>query len=135
MEVAVGERRAACSCGQLSLICEGDPVRVSICYCRCCQQRTGSAFGVQARFKREQIRSYEGFAARFRRPADSGQTVEFSFCPNCGATVHWELSADPDLVVVAVGAFADPAFPAPQLAGFEAKRAAWCPSFESLVQR
>src|SRR5271165_6507415 len=44
---------AACSCGQLRLICQGDPVRVSMCHCFECQRRTGSTFGVQAWFPLE----------------------------------------------------------------------------------
>jgi hypothetical protein len=47
---------AACSCGQLRLICQDDPVRVSMCHCLECQRRTGSTFGVQAWFMREQVR-------------------------------------------------------------------------------
>ena len=49
-------RRASCSCGQLTVEVEGDPVRVSICHCLACQRRTGSVFGVQARWPREQAR-------------------------------------------------------------------------------
>ena len=48
----VSTRHAACSCGQLRLTVEGEPVRVSICHCLACQRRTGSVFGVQARFRR-----------------------------------------------------------------------------------
>lgn len=42
------EREAVCSCGQLRLIAEGEPVRVSVCHCLACQRRTGSAVGFQA---------------------------------------------------------------------------------------
>ena len=62
-------RRASCSCGQLSVICEGEPVRVSICHCLACQQRTGSVFGVQARFRREKV-AIEGRASEFVRIGD-----------------------------------------------------------------
>lgn len=41
---------ASCNCGQLSLSVSGDPIRVSVCHCNACQKRTGSAFGVQARY-------------------------------------------------------------------------------------
>ncbi|HEX9905358.1 MAG TPA: aldehyde-activating protein, partial [Propylenella sp.] len=33
-------RRASCSCGQLSVTCEGEPVRISMCHCLACQRRT-----------------------------------------------------------------------------------------------
>ena len=48
-------REASCSCGQLRLTVEGDPVRISMCHCLACQRRTGSAFGMQARWPKEQV--------------------------------------------------------------------------------
>lgn len=117
-------RRAFCSCGQLQLVCAGEPVRVSMCHCLACQRRTGSVYGVQARFRREDI-SIEGRFTQYVRVADSGNSVTFHFCPECGATVYWELSALPGFVGVAVGAFADPSFPAPKISVYEQRRHPW----------
>src|SRR3954469_24991706 len=103
-------RRAACTCGELHLTIEGDPVRVSMCHCLACQQRTGSAFGVQARFNRDQVSGLPGRSARFTRTGDSGSSITFYFCPSCGSTVFWEPAGMPGFVAVAVGAFADPTF-------------------------
>gem|GEM_PF-2370499 len=47
-------RAASCTCGRLRSVCSEDPVRVSVCHCRACRQRTGSAFGVQARYDARQ---------------------------------------------------------------------------------
>ena len=113
-------RRGSCSCGQLRLTCEGEPARISMCHCLACQRRTGSIFGVQARFRRDQV-AIEGRTVAFVRTADSGNTVTFRFCPDCGSTVYWQLSAFPDLLAVAVGAFADPAFPGPATLGLRGK--------------
>lgn len=115
---------AACSCGQLSVTAEGEPVRVSVCHCLACQRRTGSAFGVQARFAREAV-ALHGDARTYTRVADSGNSVTFHFCPSCGSTVWWELEALPGFVGVAVGAFADPAFPGPTVSIYEARRHTW----------
>jgi len=101
-------RHATCACGQLRLACEGEPVRVSVCHCFECQRRTGSAFGVQARFRRERVTRIEGRAAQFSRVAESDKRIDFHFCPTCGSTVYWEAEAVPELIAVAVGAFADP---------------------------
>lgn len=117
-------RDAACSCGQLRLTCDGDPVRVSMCHCLACQRRTGSAFGVQAWFTREQVRP-EGESKRFVRRAESGRAVTFSFCPECGSTVFWEAEADAGMIKVAVGAFADPTFPPPRHSYWERRRHPW----------
>lgn len=119
-------RNAACSCGQLSLTCEGEPVRISICHCTACQQRTGSAFGYQARFHREQITARTGQPAEYVRIADSGNQVRFRFCGRCGTTLFWEPHAMPEFVVIAAGAFADATFPAaPTLSIYEMRAHAW----------
>jgi hypothetical protein len=95
---------------------------VLICHCLSGERRTGSTFGVQARFRNEQISDLVGRSAQYERVADSDNTVTFNFCPNCGATLHWRLSAYPGLTVVAVGAFADRGFPPPGFSVFEAEQ-------------
>jgi hypothetical protein len=117
-------RHAACSCGQLRLTCEGEPVRISMCHCVECQRRTGAVFSNQAWFQRRQI-DIAGTSTRFVRASDSGRSVTFRFCPVCGSTVYWEAELFADRIAVAVGAFADPTFPAPTYSGFERRRHRW----------
>jgi hypothetical protein len=117
-------RIASCSCGQLRVACEGEPVRISICHCLECQKRTGNVFGTQARFARELV-SIEGRATQWTRAGDSGESCNFSFCPVCGSTVYWEPSALPSFISVAVGAFADPGFPPPRVSVYEERQHKW----------
>ncbi len=117
-------RVASCSCGELRLTCEGEPVRVSICHCLECQKRTGSVFGAQARFPRERV-TIEGRSAQWTRLGDSGQPATFHFCPVCGSTVYWELTGAPGFVAVAVGTFADPNFPPPRVSVYEERQHPW----------
>lgn len=105
-------REAACACGQLRIRTRDEPRIVSSCHCLDCQRRTGSLFGVNAFFAREQV-VVDGACNTFRRQADSGAWLAFRFCPKCGSTVFWENERLPDIVSVAVGAFADPQFPPP----------------------
>ena len=104
--------------------CEGDPVSVSLCHCTECQKRTGSVFGIAAFFARGQLR-FTGAANTWSRPSDSGFEVAHHFCPNCGSTVWWEPLRKPDYVAVAVGAFADPNFPAPSKQVYDHHRHGW----------
>ena len=120
----MGMRRASCSCGQLNLVAEGEPIRISMCHCLACQRRTGSAFGFQARFPQERVR-IEGSSAEYVRISDSGEARTFNFCPECGATVYYRLSAPPDVVAIPIGAFADPAFPPPTISVYESRRHPW----------
>jgi len=126
-------RRASCCCGQLAIDCTGEPIRVSMCHCLACQQRTGSAFGIQARFRREQL-VIAGRTSEYVRTGDEGGQARFRFCPDCGSTVYWDFGDDSD-VAVAVGAFADPGFPAPVFSVYGARCHAWVCLPESVVER
>lgn len=126
---------AACSCGQLHLRASGEPVRISVCHCLACQRRTGSAFAVQARFPADRV-DVEGRDSDYVRVSDNGDERTFHFCPDCGGTVFYTTTDDPDLIAVPVGAFADPSFPPPTVAVYESRRHAWvtlAPSIESDV--
>ena len=117
-------RTASCGCGQLRVICEGEPVRISMCHCNACQKRTGNVFGTQARFPREQV-TIDGRSSQWTRLGDSCKPITFQFCPGCGSTVYWEISNAPGLIAVAVGAFADPSFPPPRHSVYEEQRHSW----------
>ncbi|MGH2883663.1 MAG: GFA family protein [Solirubrobacteraceae bacterium] len=100
-------------------------MRVSMCHCLACQRRTGSTYGVQARFPRAQVK-VTGEASEYVRYADEdGTERRFFFCPRCGSTVYYETDGDSDLVAIAVGAFADPEFRAPAVSVWEARRHSW----------
>jgi hypothetical protein len=117
-------RTASCRCGQLTATCEGEPVRVSVCHCLACQQRSGSAFSAQARFPADQVTT-EGHSKNWVRTADSGNLITYAFCPDCGSTVHYTGGNFPDLVAVPVGAFADPHFPPPRFSVWEKRKHEW----------
>lgn len=117
-------RTASCSCGALRAECSGQPVKVSLCHCLACQRRTGSAYGIAAFFDRRCVEVL-GPENTFTRASDSGFDVKFHFCPSCGSSVYWEPLRKPGMIAVAVGAFADPAFPAPTQAVYAQDRHPW----------
>ncbi|ABC93917.1 hypothetical conserved protein (plasmid) [Rhizobium etli CFN 42] len=117
-------RLAQCHCGSLRAKTSGDPLTVSICHCRDCQRRTGAVAGSGAIFAKGEV-TIEGDRRTFERDAAQGRKVRFHFCPNCGTSVYWEGDFNPDLCGVAVGAFADPAFPPPLVSVYEESRHDW----------
>jgi hypothetical protein len=122
----VPTREAACHCGQLRLEVEGEPFAVSICNCLACQRRTGSAFGMQAAFKADQVQVLGRFNDYTRISDEADRKPHaFHFCPECGSQVFYTESADADLVVVSVGSFADPSFPPPTESGYDSRRHPW----------
>jgi hypothetical protein len=136
-------RKASCNCGQLSLTYDGpDPARISLCQCKECQRRTGSVFSVQARLPKEHV-AIEGKSMSWTFPDDFGRPIKFRscdsegatyhFCPECGATVYWDLAVAPDVYGAAVGTFTDPTFPPPMISGFEAYGHPWAMNASGLA--
>ena len=101
----------------------GEPRVVGICHCLACQRRTGSVFAALASF----AEPYEvsGTATEYVRAGDQGARFRFRFCPTCGTTVFHTEEGERGSVGVAVGAFADPEFPAPRYSIYDCRRHSW----------
>ena len=69
---------------------------------------------MQAGFSSDQVDVAGRFSdySRISDEADKKKHV-FHFCPDCGSQVFYTEPTEPDLIVVSVGAFADPSFPPP----------------------
>ena len=119
----MSSRTASCCCGQLRIEVQGEPRGVGVCHCLACQQRTGSVFAALASF----AAPYKviGKATEYVRTGDQGARFRFRFCPVCGTSLfHTEEGYDGS-VSVAVGAFADPEFPAPTVSVYDCRRHPW----------
>ena len=117
-------RHASCTCGQLSALVSGEPVRVSICHCLNCQRRTGSPFSQQARFRRSDV-VVAGPSTEYVLTGDEGGRAHFHFCTRCGATVYYLAEGMEEFIMLPVGVFADPAFPGPQVSVYENRMHHW----------
>ena len=116
-------RTASCSCGQLRIEVHGAPRGIGLCHCLECQRRTGSVFAALASFAAPF--TVIGTATEYERAGDQGARFVFRFCPACGSTVfHTEVGVEGS-VGVAVGAFGDPTFPAPQVSVYDCRRHPW----------
>ncbi len=115
---------ARCSCGAVALSLPGPASRVAACHCIECQRRTGAPFGVGAFYPAKSVTT-SGTPKEYVRAAESGAKVRFYFCPDCGSTVYWKADNLPAMIGVAVGAIADPNFPAPMTSVFERSKHVW----------
>ena len=66
-----------------------------------------------------------GTATEYVRVGDQGARFIFRFCPICGTTVYHTEAGHDDSVSVAVGTFADPAFPPPRVSVYDSRRHPW----------
>lgn len=117
-------RTASCTCGELTAAARGEPLKISACHCHACQRRTGSAFSVAVFYDRDQV-TLNGPSKAFTRAGDSGQTVEFHFCPQCGTNILWYPEFRPRYVGVAIGCFAGSGPGGPTQSVYEHLRHSW----------
>jgi hypothetical protein len=99
-------RTGGCVCGQARFRTTGDPPRVTICHCKWCQRRTGSAFGTEVIFNAGQVEITGETISRYRHLSDeSGRWLDVEFCSACGTNLGFTLEAAPGLRTLPAGAF------------------------------
>ena len=81
---------------------------------------------MQSAFRPDQVEVNGRYSdyARISDEADEKEHV-FHFCPDCGSQVFYTEPTEPNLIVIAVGSFADPAFPPPTESGYNSRRHEW----------
>ena len=97
-----------CLCGAVRFVVKNEPARASVCHCRSCQKRTGSAFGIGAYFNEADVEVRGSLKTYEFRSDESGRWLRMQFCPNCGSSVTWTIEALPGLRAIAGGSFDDP---------------------------
>lgn len=98
-----------CLCGNARYQTVGEPVMATICHCRFCQRRTGSAFSEPVFFTTERVKFSGGpFATYEHRSDESGRWLRMQFCPRCGTTLSWTAQRRPGIHGINGGTFDDP---------------------------
>ncbi|WP_456320192.1 GFA family protein [Paraneptunicella aestuarii] len=117
-------RTAKCCCGKTSIRVSGEPKVHAVCHCLNCKKRTGSAFGISAYFRDEQIQQQEGETSIYQVDKPSSQYRHF--CPHCGTTLFWKVELFPGLTGVAGGCFAEQPLPEPVYTASNEHKLDWC---------
>ena len=97
--------RCACDAVQISISAEAVGVRQ--CWCRHCQQLAAGQATTNAFFPADAIQS-AGDIKWNEHQAESGNTLHWGFCPECGTQLFAYSSARPQMRVVRIGAIDRP---------------------------
>ena len=98
-----------CSCGAVRYRVSRAPARTSVCHCRFCQRRTGSAFSLGVFFRDEDVEFVRGERKSYEHRSDETRRwLRLEFCTTCGNTVSWTVEALPGMRAIAGGTFDDP---------------------------
>jgi hypothetical protein len=103
-----------CLCGQVRFLIDAEPMGARMCWCRDCQRIASGSATVNVLFPEEAVH-FTGDITAIERKADSGNTVERGFCPQCGSQMY-SRTIDPKGAPVRIraGTLDDPELMAPQ---------------------
>ena len=128
------ERAAQCACKNVTVVVTGDPQMCFACHCDYCQRATGSIGTFGAVFQEQDVKTLDGETI-INDDFPNWPGLEKHFCAKCGTTVHWiNPTVFPGMRMVAVGCFADPDFPGPDMVVQTQYRHKWCGSFDGATE-
>ena len=96
-----------CSCGAVRFTIARH-LFAHVCHCDACKKRTGTAYGVSVAIEDPDLEEFHGEVRTFTRIGETGNPVEYDFCPVCATTVRWRVAALRGRQVFAAGAFDTP---------------------------
>lgn len=91
-----------CLCRAVRFETSAEPVFSGNCHCRDCQRSSGSAYTPGIFVQADSVR-IEGTVKYFESKADSGNTIQRGFCPNCGSQLFTKLQMMPDVLGLRAG--------------------------------
>lgn len=116
-----------CLCGQVRFTIDAEPVGARACWCRDCQRIASGSATVNVLFPEEAVH-YEGRIGTIRMTADSGNTVERGFCPECGSQLYSRTVEPAGMPMrVRAGTLDDPELMAPQTVIWVSSAPSWAP--------
>ena len=126
-----------CLCGAVTYQAEGAPVACVHCQCVDCRKTSGTGHGSHMAIPEPAVR-ISGEIRTYDRPADSGNVVSRSFCPECGSAVFSTNDSMPGLIFLRASSLDDPEVFSPQMVVYTASAASWdlvdadLPAFETM---
>lgn len=117
-------RAGGCMCGQIRYELRGEATWVWQCYCRDCQQATGTGHTTIAAYHHENV-SLVGSPQHYTTIGDTGGRVTRHFCANCGSRLFTTGDLPGPLWIFQSGTLDDPNSVSPTAAIYVKDRIAW----------
>jgi hypothetical protein len=115
---------AGCLCRAVRIAISADPLGARQCWCRLCQYLSGGGGTVNAIFPADTV-EVTGEVRWRTDMADSGNTLQRGFCPECGTPLLSKAEERPHLLIVRAGALDDPEIAAPQSVIWTSQAPTW----------
>lgn len=119
------KRNGGCLCGAIRYAISGEPYWVVQCFCRDCQQATGTGHTTIAAFHMADQIVMTGSPKVYTTKGDTGGAVNRHFCGTCGSRLYTTSDLSGPMAIVQCGALDDPSSINPTAAIYLKDRIAW----------
>lgn len=116
--------KGGCQCGAIRYEADAEPAFSIRCYCRQCQQITGTGHAVSFAMPASSVR-LTGTLSTYELKADNGNRVESRFCPTCGSPVMKRTDGHPQWIFFHAATLDDPTVFTPGKSVYEESRQPW----------
>lgn len=103
------DHKGGCLCGNIRYDTGGEPLWITVCYCRFCQHATGSDRMIEPIFERDSFTFTNNSPTIYTLPSEgSGKDVNVHFCEKCGTKLALTFERWPDRIGIYIGTLDDP---------------------------
>lgn len=113
-----------CLCGDVRFEVKSEPAVAVHCQCEDCRKSSGTGHGSHLGVMEGDV-TISGTAAKYDKPADSGNIVSRHFCPTCGSAVYSTNSGMPGFIFIRASSLDDPEVFKPQMAVYTSRGPSW----------
>ena len=115
-----------CLCGKLTYsVRDAEPMTVALCHCEDCRRQSGAPFSLNVGFDREALTLEGPTKTYITTGADTGETRERIFCPECGSPILSILAEASDIVFLKAGTLDDSSWLEPEMEVFTDSAHPW----------
>jgi len=131
---------AGCACGAVRFAFDGDPRFVAVCHCLDCKKASGSEAMTYIGVSEDDFTLLSGEPKSFHYTGASGNGLDKSFCPECGARLFTSSAQNmPGMILVTIGSLDHPEDIEPTMEIFTKRRLAWAiplavPQFDAMPE-
>ena len=119
-----GKLSGGCLCGAVTYEAAGEPAVVGHCYCDDCRKSSGTAHCTHVGIVADLL-TLSGRLQSYDKPADSGNVITRSFCPECGSPIHSANSGMPGMLFLRASSLDNLDNIRPQMTVYAARAPAW----------
>lgn len=116
--------RGGCLCGAVRYEGDAEPMLTGHCHCLDCRKSSGTGHCTHMAVADTGF-ALTGAVKHYERPADSGNMVTRTFCPECGSPLYSRNAAMPGLVFIRASSLDDPEIAVPGMVVFASRAPSW----------